>query len=66
MLTLTVNGETFRSPAKSLADLLVELALPTLGIAVAVNGNVVRRADHATALLNEGDQIEIIRAVQGG
>ena len=66
MLTLTVNGETLRTPAKDLADLLLELALPGQGVAVAVNGSVVRRAEHAGARLADGDQIEIIRAVQGG
>jgi sulfur carrier protein len=36
------------------------------GIAIAVNGRVVRKAAWAGTALNEGDRIEIVRAMQGG
>ncbi len=36
------------------------------GIAVAVDGSVVPRAQHSTTTLYEGARIEIVTAVQGG
>ena len=36
------------------------------GIAVALDGAVVPRAEHASTVLHEGARIEIVTAVQGG
>ena len=36
------------------------------GVAVALNGEVVRRADWACTPLSPGDQVEVLTAVQGG
>ena len=36
------------------------------GYAIALNGTVVRRDAWARTPINEGDRIEIVRAVQGG
>jgi sulfur carrier protein len=36
------------------------------GIAVAVNGEVVPRSQHAEIELSEGAKVEIVTAVQGG
>lgn len=36
------------------------------GIAIAVNGTVVRRRDWKTTAITEGDKVEIVRAMQGG
>jgi sulfur carrier protein len=36
------------------------------GIAVAVNGQVIPRSQHATTELMEGARVEIVTAVQGG
>ena len=38
----------------------------TRGVAVAVDGEVVRRADWATTPLADRQAIEVVRAVQGG
>ncbi len=50
----------------SIAGLLQELGLETRHAAVALNGEVIRRADHAAAIVKEGDRIEIVHAVTGG
>lgn len=65
-MRLKVNGEEKELHASTIALLLQELSLPSIGIAVARNGKVVRRDEHAATPLEEGDEIEIIRAVQGG
>lgn len=36
------------------------------GIAIAVNGTVIRRRDWETTAITEGDKVEIVRAMQGG
>ncbi len=67
MIKIRINGTTKQiSPNISITDLLNELALPKEGIAVAVNGEVIPRDQHGLILINEEDQIEVIRAVAGG
>lgn len=61
-MVITVNGEE--------REVLEGASVATLagdadGCAVAVNGEVVPRADHVRSL-RPGDRIEIVRAVQGG
>ena len=65
-MRLKVNGEQRELQATTIALLLQELEMPSIGIAVARNGKVVRRDDNAATPLEEDDEIEIIRAVQGG
>lgn len=45
---------------------LPEGATARRGIAVAVNGEVVPRSQHADIELSEGAKVEIVTAVQGG
>ena len=63
-MRLTLNGE----PRELDAPAVVADVLPgeTRGLAVAVNGAVVPRAEHASTVLAEGDNVEIVTAVQGG
>ena len=63
---LKLNGEPEEVQATTLAELMIELKAPPTGIAVALNGSVVCRAQHWSTPLHDGDEIEIIRAVQGG
>ena len=66
-LSIRVNGEarTFRAGA-SVADLVEALGLGGRKLAVAVNRDVVPRAQHARLKLSEGDRVEILEAVGGG
>lgn len=63
-MNLTVNGE----PREAAAGCVVASLLPAgaRGVAVAVNGCVVPRTEHATTQLRDGDRVEIVQAVQGG
>ncbi len=65
-MRIRLNGEKFETEAATIAALLEETQTPMIGVAVAVNGRVVRRAEHAQTPLQEGDEVELIRAVQGG
>jgi sulfur carrier protein len=66
--TIRVNGESEPLAAATLAALVAEKALDTTqrGIAVALNGGVVPRAAWDATTLKPGDNVEIVRARQGG
>lgn len=68
-MKLAVNGDVqeFAGPP-SLAELLKGALGPEAppGVAVAVNGEVVRRAAWPDVRLAEGDEVEIVKATQGG
>jgi sulfur carrier protein len=63
-----LNGQAEPLTAETLAALLADKAVDTAqkGIAVALNGAVVPRAEWPTTRLNPGDSVEIVRARQGG
>ena len=65
---IRVNGQDEPLRAHTVAALLAEREISTdmRGIAVAVNGRVVPRADWPDATLAAGDAIEIVLARQGG
>jgi sulfur carrier protein len=64
---LTINGEPHTAGgALSLAAAVARLTSAPTGVAAAVNGEVVRRADWDATLLDDGDQVEVLTAVQGG
>ena len=66
-ITVRVNGEARTLPTgATIADLLRELELDRGRIAVEHNRRVVPRAEHAAALLNHGDAVEIVTFVGGG
>jgi sulfur carrier protein len=65
---IQVNGTSEPLAAATLAALLAEKAVDTnqRGIAVALNGAVVPRAAWPATPLRPGDNVEIVRARQGG
>ncbi len=66
--TINVNGKSEALAAATLAALLAEKAvdISQRGIAVALNGAVVPRAAWPATPLKPGDNVEIVRARQGG
>ncbi|CAM3341837.1 sulfur carrier protein ThiS [Rhodothermus bifroesti] len=69
-MPIVLNGEPYEVPAgMSIADLLWHLEMDpetVRGIAVAVNDEVVRRAQWAEVRLQPGDRVELVTARQGG
>ena len=68
-MTIIVNGEPHVFPESTTVEALLRSLSqdPTQpGIAVAVNLSVVRRAEWAHTILNEGDAVELVTATQGG
>ena len=68
-MTIRVNGEPSELGAgTTVAELLAALELPAgdRGVAVAVDAEVVPRADWPTFALADGASVEVLNAVQGG
>jgi sulfur carrier protein len=68
MKRLRVNGEEAEVTVATIAELLAERGIDPQArfLAVAINGAVVRRAEWPLAALSAGDDIEIVRPLQGG
>jgi sulfur carrier protein len=66
-MNVIINGTT-RQVAEgiSLRDAVGLVTAAAAGVAAAVNDEVVRRAAWDSTVLADGDQIEILTAVQGG
>ncbi len=66
-MQLTVNGADRQVPdGITVGDLVVHLGLDGGPVAVERNREVVPRAEHASAVLREGDVVEIVHFVGGG
>ncbi len=65
-LTLTVNGESRRSTAATVADLVRELGLAPEKVAVEHNGEIAPRSTLTDVALSDGDTLEIVHFVGGG
>jgi sulfur carrier protein len=66
---VTVNGRRRKLPHDATVEAAVrEAGAPESGqgVAVAVDGEVVPRGEWRRTRLREGQQIEVLRAVQGG
>jgi len=68
-LSVTINGDRRELPAGATVASVIE-SLPGApegrGVAVAVEGEVVPRAQWPTTELREGARVEVVVAVQGG
>jgi sulfur carrier protein len=66
-MNVTINGTPHDlGDGTSLATAVSLLTTSATGLAAAINGELVRRADWESTGLAEGDRIEVITAVQGG
>jgi sulfur carrier protein len=63
---IRVNGEPQEFVAESLDELMSRLDIQPRGVAVAINGDVVRKSDWAVTRIEDGNAIEIVTAVAGG
>jgi len=66
-ITVFINGLSVKlQKTMTLTDYLEGKGLLGRTIAVAVNGQVLRKAEYESVKLNEGDHLEIVRPVGGG
>jgi sulfur carrier protein len=66
-IRVRLNGEPHELPdGSTIAQAVAELTAAATGVAAAVNGDVVPRGSWTATPLRDGDQIEVVTAVQGG
>lgn len=68
MIEILLNGQPTTCPDGERVGALVDRLRPEgrKGVAVAVDGEVIRRADWDTIQLSQGARVELVGAVQGG
>jgi sulfur carrier protein len=66
-MNVVVNGDSFElADGATVAAAVRLLTSAASGVAVAVNGEVVRRSAWDSTPLADGDRVEVLTAVQGG
>ncbi len=66
-IQVKLNGEPRELPDDAaLAEAVAAITDLTSGVAAAVNGDVVPRGAWAVTPLRDGNQVEVVTAVQGG
>mgnify|MGYP001214209161 CR=1 FL=1 len=67
LIHLTVNGKPQQLDEPTpLVTYVESIGVSLRLIAIAVNGTVMRREELQSVTLNDGDEVEIVRAVGGG
>jgi thiamine biosynthesis protein ThiS len=67
VIAVTVNGKAREIEGEvDVAGFLQALEIDPRTVAVARNGEVVQRDQHANVTVREGDSVEIVRMVGGG
>ncbi len=65
---ITLNGQPRDRDGATIVELLVDLGVEhrARGVAVAVNGEIVPRAEWTEHRVDSGDRVEALSAMQGG
>ena len=65
---ITLNGEPREGAGATIVELLADLGVEARarGVAVAVNGQIVPRAEWTQHRVDDGDRVEALSAMQGG
>jgi sulfur carrier protein len=67
VIGLQVNGKPLELPqATPLLDYLATLGVDPRAVAIEHNGSILERDEYSSAVLDEGDVVEIVRMVGGG
>ena len=66
-MNITANGETYELPAtRTVAEFIRDRGLHPRFVVVELNGEPLERARYEQVTLEDGDRIELVRAVAGG
>ena len=64
---IQLNGAAYElADGASVAALIEALELTGRRLAVELNQDIVPRSQHASTVLREGDQVEVVHAIGGG
>ncbi|PTQ68295.1 sulfur carrier protein ThiS [Celeribacter persicus] len=65
-MRIDLNGTSYETPARTLADLIAETGAEAAAVATALDGVFVPRDARAATLLSDGAKVEILAPMQGG
>ncbi|WP_279754247.1 sulfur carrier protein ThiS [Rothia similmucilaginosa] len=65
-MTITYNGELLTTNTATVFDLVMEQFGTDAGVAVALNRSILPRSAWKNSVLNDGDRVDALTAVQGG
>ena len=65
-MVVFVNDEKHEFLGRTVADLIAELAMPQKGVAVAIDMDIVPKAEWSVTELHDGQRLMIIKAACGG
>lgn len=65
-MTITYNGEPLTTNTATVFDLVMEQFGTDAGVAVALNRSILPRSVWKNSVLNDGDRVDALTAVQGG
>jgi sulfur carrier protein len=66
-IQVKLNGQARELPdGSTVVQAVAELTKAATGVAAALNGDVVPRGSWSATALTDGDQVEVVTAVQGG
>ena len=66
-MNITLNGKPRELDAETpIPQLIATLNVKPEQVAIAINGQVVRRVDWPAITVQDGDTVEVVRAVGGG
>lgn len=63
---IVVNGDQYTFESIAVDELINVLGVEPRGIAVARNGEIIRRSEWTSTLVVSGDLVEIVTAAAGG
>ena len=61
-----VNGEMLDMNRKTVSELLDSMDISSQRVAVELNEEIVPKAEYSSAVLKDGDSVEVVRFVGGG
>jgi sulfur carrier protein len=65
-MKITVNGEGRELAGHSVQDVLEQIGLGAARVATALNGAFLPAGSRTTAMLKDGDALEVVAPMQGG
>lgn len=64
---ISVNSENLNGlEGKTVSEMLKERGFKTVFVAVECNGKIIPKKDYDTAILHDGDKLEVVSFVGGG
>lgn len=66
MIVIKVSGKKMEIKAKNVAELVSELGIDTVNIAIVKNGLIVPKANWSMEIMKHGDSVEVFSPISGG